>query len=41
MGITAEPDMVIKEIAAGEGKTPQEIYQAIRTIAGREVSSAE
>lgn len=36
MGITAEPDMVIKKIAAGAGKEPRDIYQAIRTIAGGE-----
>lgn len=33
MGIAAEPDMVIREIATGGGKEPREIYEAIRVIA--------
>ncbi len=41
MGITAEPEMIIRKIAAGGGKEPLDIYQAIRTIAGGENSSAK
>lgn len=41
MGITAAPDMVIKEIATGAGKEPRDVYQAIRTIAGGEMPSAK
>lgn len=32
MGITAKPDMIIRDIAKGVGKEPQEIYDAIRSI---------
>lgn len=36
MGITAEPGLSIKDIAAGGRKEPKEIYEAIRTIAAGE-----